>query len=126
MRVTVVKGVSFDAAHFLPGYKGKCANMHGHHWVVELGVVGEVKASGMVVDFTYLKEFLKTVEDAFDHKCVNDTIETPTAENICLWVRDKLLQWKEDGHINFLSLYELEIAWIKIWETEDSYAEVRG
>ncbi len=26
---------SFDSAHFLHGYKGKCANLHGHHWVIE-------------------------------------------------------------------------------------------
>ena len=26
---------AFDSAHFLAGYNGKCANLHGHHWVIE-------------------------------------------------------------------------------------------
>ena len=120
----VTKRISFDAAHYLPGYEGKCAQMHGHGWVVELGVEGEVKASGVVIDFSLLNKFLTRVKVTFDQKCVNDTIENPTAENICLWIKGKLLQWREDGHINFLNLNRLGLAFVRVWETPDSYAEV--
>ena len=32
---------SFDSAHFLAGYEGKCRNLHGHRWTVEVEVGGE-------------------------------------------------------------------------------------
>ncbi len=119
--MVVSKKISFDAAHFLPGYKGKCANTHGHHWVVELAVDGKVdKNTGMVVDFVVLKEFLETIENTFDHKLLNDIIENPTAENICLFVADRFADWwknlKMEEYLSF------KLRWIKIWETEDSMA----
>lgn len=121
MRTTVVKKVSFDAAHHLPHYEGKCKNMHGHHWVVELGVEGEVnRATGMVIDFSELSQFLKVVVvDTFDHKVVNDTIRNPTAENIAEFILDQYLGWRKFTK-------KLDLAFIRVWETEDSYAEVRN
>ena len=118
----VAKKVSFDAAHFLPGYPGKCSQMHGHHWVVELAVEGEVDLdSGMVIDFTELNRFLKEkVEDRFDHTLVNDTIENPTAENIATRVKLSWDIWREENCL------EVKLAWVKVWETEDSYAMVEG
>jgi len=114
--MTVVKRISFDAAHYLPNYKGKCKNMHGHHWVIELGVKGPVDSkTGMVVDFQELKGFLERIVDRFDHKVVNDTISNPTAENIALFIRDG---WE------YYSLEGVELAFIKVWETEDSYVEL--
>ena len=49
---------SFDAAHFLAHYEGKCHNIHGHHWIVQLRVCGEalqdtVQERGMLVDASY-------------------------------------------------------------------------
>lgn len=111
--MTVVKKVSFDAAHYLPDYPGKCKNMHGHHWVVDLGVEGPVCRDGMVIDFTILKDFLSTIKDTFDHHLLNDTVSNPTAENICLYIEGKL---KESSLKGFKSYF------IKVWETEDSYA----
>lgn len=63
---------SFDSAHFLAGYVGKCANIHGHRWRVLLQVQAEQLAEdsqqrGMCVDFSVLKEDLKKVVDAYDH-----------------------------------------------------------
>ena len=116
--MTVVKKVSFDAAHYLPGYLGKCANMHGHHWVIELGVWGQVGKDGMVIDFSILKEFLDVIKDRLDHHLVNDIVENPTAENICLYIRDEydMREWPKGVELDF----------VKVWETEDSYAEVEG
>ena len=57
---------SFDAAHFLTNYNGKCANIHGHRWRVVANISGELK-NGMVVDFGVIKEDLKELCDFFDH-----------------------------------------------------------
>ena len=112
MKATVVKRISFDAAHFLPDYPGKCKNLHGHHFVVEVGVSGEVEKDGMVIDFGQIKEFLQPIVDKFDHHLINDTIKNPTAENIAIYIKDRL---GVDKKIEF----------VRVWETEDSYVEVR-
>ncbi len=57
---------SFDAAHFLTNYKGKCKNIHGHRWRVVLEIKGEAE-NGMVVDFNTIKKDLKELCDYFDH-----------------------------------------------------------
>ena len=119
MRATVEKAISFDAAHFLPDYAGKCSNMHGHHWVVKLGVEGEIdNSSGMVIDFTILGKFLKEVEDVFDHHLVNNIVDNPTAENIAIYIRNMYL----GRDIDLGSRRGLK--YIRVWETEDSMAEV--
>jgi len=118
MKATVVKRVSFDAAHYLPNYPGKCSNIHGHHWVVEVGVSGEVGEDGMVVDFSTLKGSLQPIIDNLDHHLVNSVIPNPTAENIAIYIRDWLTRWATGKEA-----FELEF--VRVWETEDSYAEVR-
>ncbi len=63
---------SFDSAHFLSGYEGKCSNIHGHRWRVELEVKTEKlntdrQLNGMHVDFVTLKDDLRTETDKLDH-----------------------------------------------------------
>lgn len=63
---------SFDAAHFLKGYQGKCKNLHGHRWRVVVSVRGQaLQASGpeagMLLDFSTLKDALKDLTEEFDH-----------------------------------------------------------
>jgi len=65
----------FDGAHFLKDYEGKCANIHGHRWTVEVSVRGEDVRDegayrGMVVDFHKLKADLKEETDRFDHTLI--------------------------------------------------------
>ena len=115
MVVTVSKKIGFDAAHYLPNYLGKCKNLHGHHWIVEVGCAGPVvEATGMVVDFVEMKDFLRWVEEKFDHRLINDTIPNPTAENICKYIYDEFNLW--------CIARGLTCRFIKVWETEDSYA----
>lgn len=69
---------SFDSAHFLKGYEGKCSNIHGHRWTVEIEVGAETLESdtqnrGMVVDFSNLKKDLKEIADYFDHSLIMET-----------------------------------------------------
>ena len=116
----VCKRVSFSAAHRLPNYIGKCANWHGHNWVIDLGITGEIDSeTGMVTDFGILKEALQPILDNLDHKCVNNIIPNPTAENIALYIKDWLgNSWStKDGP---------KLAFVRVWETDDSYAEVKG
>lgn len=64
---TVMTEDSFDAAHFLARYDGKCRNLHGHRWRVQIEVAGEELEDGMVVDFTDLKKHLKEMTEHLDH-----------------------------------------------------------
>ena len=60
---------SFDAAHFLTKYEGKCKNIHGHRWRVVVSIEGELQ-NGMLVDFSILKNDLKELCDYFDHSFI--------------------------------------------------------
>lgn len=66
---------SFDSAHFLTGYEGKCRNIHGHRWRVEIEVKAENlvqggQLDGMVVDFGDLKKAVKNMVDVYDHALI--------------------------------------------------------
>ena len=78
---------SFDSAHFLKGYAGKCSNLHGHRWrvVVELQaeeLIGEGQMRGMVLDFGDLKKFLGGMCDKLDHCliCESGSLRRKTIE----------------------------------------------
>lgn len=63
---------SFDSAHFLAGYDGKCRNIHGHRWRILVEVCSEELEAeghlrGMVMDFGTVKQELKAIADSFDH-----------------------------------------------------------
>lgn len=112
--LTVSKKVSFDAAHYLPEYEGKCQRLHGHHWVVELGVKGPIKNSGFVIDFSKLSSWLKEhVVNQFDHTVLNDIIGNPTAENIAIYIRNRFITTAD---------LRCNLVFIKVWETENSMA----
>lgn len=66
---------SFDSAHFLKDYDGKCANIHGHRWRVlittgasELCIDPQMR--GMVTDFGVLKKDLREETEALDHRFI--------------------------------------------------------
>ena len=66
---------AFDSAHFLAGYNGKCANLHGHHWVIEVEAGAEAlqesgEKRGMVIDFGDLKKAVRSLADAYDHALI--------------------------------------------------------
>ncbi|WP_097006693.1 6-pyruvoyl trahydropterin synthase family protein [Lacrimispora amygdalina] len=66
---------SFDSAHFLKGYEGKCKNIHGHRWRVVIEIQSpslqkEGQTQGMIVDFSRLKEDLKEETDYLDHSLI--------------------------------------------------------
>ena len=72
---TISSEQSFDSAHFLSGYDGKCSNIHGHRWRVKAFVcsdflMSEGQLRGMVADFGDLKGDLKKLADDFDHTLI--------------------------------------------------------
>ena len=107
---------SFDSAHFLKGYEGACANLHGHRWIVQATQASETLIEdgakrGMVSDFGDLKAALSTLVDPLDHKLIYekgtlsegfitalkaenfDLVEIPvrpTAEAMAKWFFDQL------------------------------------
>ncbi len=65
----------FDSAHFLYGYNGKCANIHGHHWVVDVKISdcklqGSGEKRGMLIDFGDFKRAVKELAEGFDHTLI--------------------------------------------------------
>lgn len=78
---------SFDSAHFLYGYKGKCSNIHGHRWKIEVTVrssslqeTGNQK--GMIMDFSDLKKEVKAIADYYDHALIfeENTLKSDTLQ----------------------------------------------
>jgi len=66
---------SFDSAHFLAGYSGKCSNIHGHRWRVEVEVsapelILEGQSKGMIEDFSDLKSDVKEILNYYDHSLI--------------------------------------------------------
>ncbi|MBI5414347.1 6-carboxytetrahydropterin synthase QueD [Candidatus Peregrinibacteria bacterium] len=108
----VTKEFTFDAAHYLPKYHGKCENLHGHTYKLQVSVRGDTLQDGLAFDFVKLKEIVqKEIVDVCDHKLLNDFIENPSAENMCVYIWEKLSEKSLLGE----RLFEL-----KLWETPTS------
>lgn len=91
----ITVGAAFEAAHFIRGYDGKCARLHGHNWTVEAVVRGDkLDSLGMLVDFKILKSELNKILEAFDHRFLNEletfAQENPTAENLARKIFERL------------------------------------
>lgn len=125
MKVTVSRRAHFNAAHRLyrsnwsdeknQAIFGKCNNphYHGHNYELIVSVTGEVDPeTGYVVDVKILKDFIKSeVEDVLDHKNLNLEVpefkETnPTAENIVIFIYNKLKEVLEERLELEVTLYE--------------------
>ncbi|NQV19691.1 MAG: 6-carboxytetrahydropterin synthase QueD [Armatimonadetes bacterium] len=109
----ISKEFTFDSAHRLKWHKGKCQNFHGHTYKLIVTVEGKLNQDGIVMDFADLKnEVKKKVLNILDHKNLNEIFENPTAENIAIWIWEKLK--------------ELNLTEIKLWETPTSYVIYNG
>lgn len=69
---------AFDSAHFLAGYEGKCANIHGHRWVIEAAFNGEELRSsgakrGMLIDFGDIKHEVRALAQSLDHALIYES-----------------------------------------------------
>lgn len=130
---------SFDSAHFLQGYDGKCRNIHGHRWRVVVTIQSEsLKDSkqerGMILDFGDFKQDLKTMIDFYDHALLieKDSLSNklyealleenfklielpfrPTAENMAKFFYDELSKQ-----------YRVDL--VEVYETPNNCASYRG
>jgi len=85
----------FSAAHHLQGYKGKCAEQHGHNWQVEVFVAGEkLNSTGILIDFRLLKDMVRELLGRLDHSDLNRMKAfknmNPTSENIARFLYDEI------------------------------------
>lgn len=107
----VTKRFRFDSAHHLPGYPGKCARPHGHGYLLEVTVEGPVQPDGLVMDFYELKRVVEEeVVDRLDHRDLNELLENPSAENVALWIWERL----EGLPLAEIRLYETPDAWVTL------------
>jgi len=112
----------FDAAHFLPRYRGPCRRMHGHTWQVKVTVTPEpdlIIKDGMLIDFKDLKKIVRTALP--DHRLINTfrpffKANPPTAENVALYLAETL---RRKLHVKKLLLSEIEV-----WESEKASAKL--
>jgi 6-pyruvoyltetrahydropterin/6-carboxytetrahydropterin synthase len=109
----------FAAAHQLRGYKGKCEDLHGHNWRVQVTVSSEtLNDIGMAIDFHELKEISGEVILSLDHVFLNDVFPfteiNPSSENIARWIYDSIKKKLKKKGCNISS--------VTVWENETSSA----
>ncbi|OQR55526.1 6-carboxytetrahydropterin synthase QueD [Bacillus sp. CDB3] len=126
-RVMVSKEFTFDAAHHLHCYEGKCKNLHGHTYKVVFGISGYVNEIGLAIDFGDIKEIWKNeIEIYLDHRYLNETLPAmnTTAENMVVWIYEKMAEALTKD--NRASEYKgARVEFVRLFETPTSYAEVR-
>lgn len=109
----------FDVAHRLDNYRGKCADLHGHTYFVEVTVSGNRLKGGILIDFVELKKIVDNTINQLDHKYLNELEEfkeiSPTGENISIMLADKI-DSKLPSHVSVrkIVIYESENAWIEL------------
>ncbi len=114
---------TFAAGHFLRNYRGKCENLHGHNYKVEVTLAGrELDAAGLLLDFVEVKRLLRELAERFDHKLLNDVPPfdqlNPTAETIARHFYEELKRALEGTpHRD-----RVRVARVRVWETETTSA----
>ena len=86
---------SINAARRLPNLPAEhpCSRLHGHTFLIELHVSGEVdRSSGWVIDFSDLDAPADAVKSALEHRYLNeiDGLSNPTSEHLAIWIWDKV------------------------------------
>ena len=113
---------TFAAGHALRGYKGKCENVHGHNYKVQLVVGGEqLDSAGLLMDFVEVRKTIKALVERLDHHFLNDLAPfdklNPSAENIAKYICDGIeLQARNQG---------LQVGGVTVWETDTTSATYR-
>ncbi len=148
----ITREFTFDSAHKLTDYYGKCERMHGHTYKLQITLDGKVQENGLVIDFVVLKRIVKKhVLDKLDHNVLNDVVGNPSAENLVVWIWDQLKDLQKLLHeeMNDPNLAEhlkklldecdkegdlakmefdnaLKLYEVKLWETPNSWITYRG
>ena len=110
----------FSAAHALRGYRGKCENLHGHNWKVEVYVRGaQLDEIGMLVDFKDLKEATRGVMRYLDHLNLNelkpfDNELNPSSEHLAGFIFHKVAERINSDRV--------KVHKVRVWETPSTCA----
>jgi 6-pyruvoyltetrahydropterin/6-carboxytetrahydropterin synthase len=111
---------NFSSAHQLRGYKGKCENLHGHNYKIEIYARGnELDNIGLLVDFGELKTAADEVVSYLDHRNINelppfDEELNPSAENLARYILERVASRVGDERV---SVYK-----VRCFETPTSVA----
>ncbi len=127
---------SFDSAHFLAGYEGKCANIHGHHWVIEAEFSGaslqeDGTHRGMLIDFGDIKHEVRALAQEFDHALIYEegslrpaTVAALNEENFRL-IPVPFRPTAENFSAHFFGIFRekgLPVASVSVYETPKNCA----
>jgi 6-pyruvoyltetrahydropterin/6-carboxytetrahydropterin synthase len=113
--VTVRK--SFSAAHLLKEIGGKCEELHGHNFLVEVSVTAEsLNADGLLIDFRIVKQWSEEILDRIDHKYLNELEYfknmNPSSEQIARFIYDGIAQKTRQAKVH--------LSRVTVWESENS------
>lgn len=111
---------NFSSAHQLRGYNGKCENLHGHNYKVEIFARGqELDNIGLLIDFGDLKRAADEIVNYLDHRNINelppfDEELNPSAENLARYFLERIDEQVGDERVR---VYK-----VRIYETPTSVA----
>jgi len=104
---------SFAAAHNLKGFRGKCENLHGHNWKVEIVLRGKsLDKSGILIDFAEVKAAAREALEELDHVYLNElpyfSENNPSSENIARFIFERLSEKfnNENSRLHSVSAWE--------------------
>lgn len=134
----IAKEFSFDMAHMLDGHDGKCKNLHGHTYKLQVEIAGELHTdgakSGMVMDYSDLKAIVKKhILDPMDHAFIYDEtsereckvaelLNSLDSKTFALPTRSTAEQMAK-YIFDTLDALGLPVSLIRLWETPTSYCE---
>lgn len=111
---------SFSSAHQLRGYKGKCENLHGHNWKVQVYVTSDVlNEIDLAIDFHEIKSMTNEIISKLDHTLLNNvfpfTEKNPSSENIARWIFESLKE-------KLAKYSEIKVSAVTVWESATASA----
>jgi len=114
---------TFAAGHALRNYHGKCENVHGHNFRVQVTLSGaELDSMGLLVDFVEVKKLIQTVVDRLDHQFLNEVPPfdelNPSAENVARHFYERISS-------GLAAATPVSVAKVQVWETDTASATYR-
>ena len=119
-KASITKKLVFDSAHFITDHDGKCKNLHGGRYDIEITIKDRIDpTTGFVIDYSLIKNITKDlIINKFDHKTLNLTCPElswrSSTEFLSIFIWEELIE------------YLPNLKKIKIYETETSYCEYEG
>jgi 6-pyruvoyltetrahydropterin/6-carboxytetrahydropterin synthase len=108
---------SFSAAHLLKEIGGKCEELHGHNFLVEVSVAAEsLNSEGLLIDFRVVKQWTDEVLELLDHKYLNELEYfkniNPSSEQLARFLYDRIGEKSRQAKIT--------LSRVTVWESENS------